>query len=57
MVKSSGVQRESDGVVVLAGASQVPVGKGPDFGHASGTGKHRGMAGTARLNHPGGGDE
>lgn len=29
-------------------------GKGPDFGHVSGTGKRRGMAGTARSNHPGG---
>jgi hypothetical protein len=57
MVKSSGVQRESDGVVVPPGASQVPEGKVPDFGHASGTGKHRGMAGTARSNHPGGAGE
>ena len=54
MVKSGGGQRESDGVVVPAGASQVPVGKGPDFDRASGAGKHRGMAGTARSNHLGG---
>ena len=54
MVKSSGVQRESDGVVVPGGASQVPVGKGPDFGHVSGAGKQRGMAGTARSDDLGG---
>lgn len=28
-----------------------PGGKGPDFGHVSGAGEHRGMAGTARSNH------
>jgi RNA-directed DNA polymerase len=56
MVKSTGAQRESDGVVVpLIGVEQnAPGGKGPDFGHASGEGKHRGMAGTARSNHPDG---
>jgi RNA-directed DNA polymerase len=55
MVKSEGGQRESDGVVVpLIGVSYAPGGKGPDFGHASGGGKRRGMAGTARSNHPGG---
>lgn len=53
MVKSEGGQRESDGVVVpLIGGMNPPGGKGPDFGHASGTGKRRGMAGTARSNHP-----
>jgi RNA-directed DNA polymerase len=56
MVKSGGGQRESDGVVVpVIGVEQnAPGGKGPDFGHASGGGKRRGMAGTARSNHPGG---
>jgi len=55
MVKSVGGQRESDGVVVpLIGARQnAPGGTGPDFGHASGAGKHQGMAGTARNNIPG----
>lgn len=57
MVKSNGVQRESDGVVVPAGASQVPVGKGPDFGHVSGAGKWRGMTGTARSIDLGGAGE
>jgi RNA-directed DNA polymerase len=54
MVKSSGAQRESDGVVVPGGGGQPPGGKGPGFGHASGTGTHEGMAGTARPNSPGG---
>ena len=53
MVKSSGAQRESDGVVVPGGGSQLPSGKGPGFGHASGTGTRQGMAGTARSNHLG----
>ncbi len=55
MVKSGGAQRESDGVVVprIAVSSAVG-GKGPDFGHASGEGKHGGMIGTARSNHSGG---
>jgi hypothetical protein len=50
MVKSNGAQRESDGVVVPVTAVQQNAagGKGPDFGHASGGGKHGGMAGTAR---------
>ena len=52
VVKSSGAQRESDGVVVPGGES--PVGKGPDFGQASGAGTREGMAGTARPNYPGG---
>jgi hypothetical protein len=47
MVKSVGAQRESDGVVVPVAGGQPPVGKGPDFGHARGGGKCRGMAGTA----------
>ncbi len=54
MVKSGGAQRESDGVVVPQIAAGIVVrGKGPDFGHVSGVGKHGGMAGTARSNHPG----
>jgi hypothetical protein len=52
MVKSSGAQRESDGVVVLAAVRAE--GKGPDFGHAGDGGKRKGMTGTTRPNHPGG---
>jgi RNA-directed DNA polymerase len=53
MVKSEGEQRKSDGVVVpLIGVSNAPGGKGPDFGHARGAGKRKGMAGTARSNYP-----
>ena len=51
VVKSSGAQRESDGVVVPSGEL---LGKGPDFGRASGAGTREGMAGTARSNYPGG---
>jgi RNA-directed DNA polymerase len=54
MVKSSGAQRESDGVVVPDGGSQPLAGKGPGFGHASRAGTREGMAGTARPNSPGG---
>ena len=55
MVKAEGAQRESDGVVVpVIGVQQnAPGGKGPDFGHAEGAGKHEGMAGVSRSNHPG----
>jgi len=53
VVKSSGAQRESGGAVVPGGGSQPRPGKGPGFGHASGTGTHQGMAGTARPNYPG----
>lgn len=55
MVKRSGGQQESDGVVVPErGARERPVaGKGPDFGHAGRGGTREGMAGTARPNHPG----
>jgi RNA-directed DNA polymerase len=55
MVKSTGVQRESDGVVVpLIGVQQnAPGGKGPDFGHAEEVGKREGMAGVSRSNNPG----
>jgi RNA-directed DNA polymerase len=52
MVKSSGAQRESDGVVVPAGAESL-AGKGPDFGHGCGAGTREGMAGAARPNFPG----
>ena len=54
MVKSFGVQRESDGVVVPVIAMQhnVAGGKGPDFGHIGDGGKREGMTGTARSNHP-----
>jgi RNA-directed DNA polymerase len=39
---------------VIGVQHNAPGGKGPDFGHVSGTGKRRGMTGTARSNHPGG---
>lgn len=53
MVKSEGEQRKSDGVVVpLIGVSNAPGGKGPDFDHARGGGKRKGMAGAARSNYP-----
>ena len=55
MVKSTGAQRESDGVVVPRIAGRNPAGgKDPDFDHAGGGGKRKGMAGTARSNNPGG---
>jgi len=55
VVKSSGAQRESDGVVVPLIAGRNPAGgKGPDFGHAGGRGTRKGMAGTARPKSPGG---
>jgi RNA-directed DNA polymerase len=55
MVKASGVQRESDGVVVpvIGVQHNAPGGKGPDFDHACGAGKREGMTGIARSNHPG----
>jgi RNA-directed DNA polymerase len=55
MVKSPGGQRESEGVVVpMTGVQHnAPVGKGPHFDHAWEEGKHQGMTGTARSNHPG----
>ncbi len=55
-MKPGGGQRESDGVVVpVIGVQHNALGgKGPDFGHVSGAGKCRGMAGTARSNNPGG---
>ena len=55
MVKSEGEQRESDGVVVPRAVQVRAVsGKGPDFDHARGGGKRKGMAGTARSNYPDG---
>ncbi len=56
MVKTSGGQRESDGVVVpvIGVQHNAPGGKGPDFDHARGGGKRKGMAGTARSNSPDG---
>lgn len=55
MVKSSGGQRESEGVVVPAGRRVgVPVGKDPHFDHVVGEGKREGMAGVSRSNNPGG---
>ncbi|HWI05677.1 MAG TPA: group II intron reverse transcriptase/maturase [Acidimicrobiales bacterium] len=54
-MKSSGAQRESDGVVVPLIAGMNPAGgKGPDFGHAGNGGKRKGMVGTAPPNYPGG---
>ena len=56
MVKSTGGQRESEGVVVpvIGVQHNAPGGKGPHFDHAGGEGKREGMAGTTRSNHPGG---
>lgn len=56
MVKSSGAERKSEGVVVpmTGGQHNRPVGKGPHFDHADRGGKRKGMAGTARPNHPAG---
>lgn len=54
MVKSSGVQRESDGVVVpLIAVRNAAGGKGPDFGRADQAGKREGMTGSAWSNYPG----
>jgi len=53
MAKSSGAQRESGGVVVPEAAQKGAVRrKGPDFGHAGGGGKRKGMAGTTRSKSP-----
>src|SRR5665213_538089 len=53
MVKASGAQRESDGVVVLERAvSNAAGGKDPDFGHAGKRGTSEGMTGTAQSNSP-----
>jgi len=55
MVKSAGVQRESDGVVVpvIGVQHNAPGGKGPDFGRVEEAGKREGMAGVDRSNDPG----
>jgi RNA-directed DNA polymerase len=55
VVKSDGVERESDGAVVpgRAALARGP-GKGPDFGHAGNGGKREGMAGAAQPNYPDG---
>jgi RNA-directed DNA polymerase len=47
MVKSSGAQRESGGVVVARES-----GKHPDFGRVGSGGKRQGMTGTTRSNNP-----
>ena len=54
MVKTAGVQRESDGVVVpvIGVQHNAPGGKGPDFGDADRVGKREGMAGSAWSNNP-----
>ena len=53
MAKSSGAQRESGGVVVPESARKGAVRrKGPDFGHAGGGGKRKGMVGTTRPKSP-----
>jgi RNA-directed DNA polymerase len=56
MVKSLGVQRESEGVVVppIGVQHNAPGGKDPHFDHVWGEGKRQGMTGIARSNHPGG---
>jgi len=54
MVKSSGVQRESDGVVVpVIAVRNAAGGKGSDFGDADRGGKREGMTGALRSNHLG----
>jgi len=53
--KSSGVQRESEGVIVpsIVAEHNAAVGKGPCGGQAEGGGKREGMAGhETRSNHP-----
>ena len=56
MVKASGGQRESDGVVVpvIGVQHNAPGGKGPDFDHVCEEGKRQGMTGSARFNYLGG---
>ena len=54
MVKSSGGQRESEGVVVpLIGVKDTPGGKGPCFDHVREVGKCEGMTEVTRSNFPG----
>jgi RNA-directed DNA polymerase len=53
VVKASGGERESDGVVVLAIAGRNPAGgKDPDFGHAGDRGTSEGMPETAPDSFP-----
>jgi RNA-directed DNA polymerase len=53
-VKSSGGQRESEGVVVpLIGVRDTPGGKGPCFDHVREVGKCEGMTEVTRSNFPG----
>ena len=56
MVKSSGGQRESEGVVlVMIGVELKASGaKDPDFGHGCVGGKRWGMVGAGRSSNPGG---
>jgi RNA-directed DNA polymerase len=56
MVKSTGVQRESEGIVVprIGVQHNAPGGKGPHFDHAGGEGKRQGMARVSGSNHPDG---
>jgi RNA-directed DNA polymerase len=56
MVKSPGVQRESEGAVVpvIGVQHNAPGGKGPHFDHACHGVTRQGMTGTARSSHPGG---
>jgi group II intron reverse transcriptase/maturase len=56
MVKSGGVQRESEGAVVpsMAVKKNAAGGKGPCSGHAGGGGKGEGMVRSSGPNHPGG---
>ena len=52
MAKSSGGQRESEGVVVVMIGVQLkaPGAKGPDFGHGCAGGTRKGMVGAVRSN-------
>jgi len=54
MVKSSGAQRESEGVVVpvIGVQHNAPGGKGPHFDQAGGEGKRQGMTGFVPSNNP-----
>ena len=56
MVKSTGVQRESEGVVVpvIGVQHNAPGGKGPHFNHAGGEGKRQGMTRVSGSNSPDG---
>ena len=56
MVKSTGVQRESEGVVVpvIGVQHNAPGGKGPCFNHAGEEGKRQGMTQETASNDPGG---